>query len=235
MPLDERLRDMYGAAAAESPVELDPGTLDRVVVRTRRARRHHRLRAGAVVGAALLVTVVVVSPHALPWSSTEPVAPEHSWPTQPEPSVTSKAQGYGADAPPGWAVTLGTRPWTLRSNPYADGVADVYRSTRHEQITVASQRLPEGLTLTQWFTPTYVPQPSQNKNCYEQPWLDVTVDGQPGHLFGRALNCDFTGVFVVKGRRAYLITSTPDYTHWTGAVFDQSTLDAFLKSMRLTS
>jgi hypothetical protein len=228
MPLDDRLRSAYARAASDFPLDVAPGSLDAVVSRTRAVRR--RRRTSMSVAAVIVAAAGVLGTHGLLTRLAEPVPAD----THPERTVVSSLHAYSVHLPDGWTVTRGRTGWALGSDPRADGVPDVYRSPTHQQILVASQPMPAGMTLAQWYT-RYLPKPGQRPECYGDPsgWQPATVDGVSGGLFGRAFWCNFTEVVVAAGGRVYDIRAVPDYTTFTDQVFDQPLLNDFLSTMRL--
>ena len=228
MPLDDRLRSAYARAASDVPLDVAPGSLDAVVSRTRVVRR--RRRTGMAAAAVVVAVVGVLGGQGLVTRYTAPDGADNHT----DRTVVSTLHDYSVQPPDGWVVTRGGTAWALGADPRADGVPDVYRSSTHQEILVASQPLPAGLTLAQWYT-RYLPKPGQRPECYGDPagWQPVTVDGVAGGLFGRAFWCNFTEVVVAAGGRVYDVRAVPDYVTFTDQVFDQPLLDEFLSTMRL--
>ncbi len=228
MPLDDRLRSAYARAASDVSLDVAPGSLDAVLSRTRAVRR--RRRTGMAAAAVVVAVAGALGTHGLVTRYAAPDAAD----THPDRTVVSTLHAYSAHLPDGWNVTRGGTPWALGADPRADGVPDVYRSPTHQEILVASQPMPAGLTLAQWYT-RYLPKPGQRPECYGDPtgWQPVTVDGVAGGLFGRAFWCNFTEVVVAAGGRVYDIRAVPDYITFTDQVFDQPLLNEFLSTVTL--
>ncbi len=138
--------------------------------------------------------------------------------------------------PAGWHVTPARVAWKVGAEKN-DADVDTYTDGSHEKLTIASQQIPTGMSQAQWYQ-QYLPDPKDvpKPECFGAPegWQKVAVDGSLGGLFGRASWCNFTEVVVVKDGRAYSVWATPDATKATPDVFPQPTLDAFLRSMRLS-
>ena len=93
------------------------------------------------------------------------------------------------------------------------------------------------MTAADWYQ-QYLPSPADVPLPKCRParsdWERVTVDGQPGGLFGGDYWCNLTEVLVLSHGRVYDVRGVPDPEHLTEAVFDRGVLDAFLSSMRLS-
>ena len=149
---------------------------------------------------------------------------------------TSTIHKYSVVMPAGWHVTPARAAWKVGAEKN-DADVDTYTDGSHEKLTIASQQIPTGMSQAQWYE-QYLPDPKDvpKPECFGAPesWTKVAVDGSLGGLFGRGMWCQFTEVVVVKDGRAYSVWATPDATKATPDVFPQPTLDAFLRSMRLS-
>jgi hypothetical protein len=145
---------------------------------------------------------------------------------------------YTVHYPSGWTLSRATTLWKVGAEVRATD-ADRFRPTAGgpEELWIASQPLPAGMTVAQWYA-QYLPDPKSvtKPECWGSPdtWQGYAVDGQEGGLFGRAFWCNFTEVIIIKDRRAYVVHATPNRLAVTSDVFSQSVFDQFTAGMRLT-
>jgi len=147
----------------------------------------------------------------------------------------STIQHYSITYPTGWTLTKATTPWRLGA-PAEGAVADTYRRTDSpEQVTVASQALPHGMSTAAWVA-QYLPANPNKPECFGPPstWAPYAIDGHLGGLLGRAQDCGFTEAIVMAGGRAYTVYAVPDADRYSPAVFPQSDFDAITATMTLT-
>jgi hypothetical protein len=146
-------------------------------------------------------------------------------------TFVSPRDHYAMAYPDGWTVTPASRAWSGSLEASDPGVSDVFRSSGHAAVAVASQRLPLGWTEARWFS-EFLPPAAQTAvpRCFppREKWESVTMGTHPAGLHGGDFGCSFTQVVAIIDRTAYVVTAMPEEGQVTSAVFDAGLLRRML-------
>jgi hypothetical protein len=143
---------------------------------------------------------------------------------------------YEMAYPDGWTVTPASRAWSGSLGASDPGVSDVFRSSDHAAVDVASQPLPPGWTEARWFS-EFLPPAAETAvpRCFppREQWESVTMAGHAAGLHGGDFGCSFTQAVAIIDRTAYVVTAMPDEGQVSSAVFDAGLLRRMLASFSL--
>jgi hypothetical protein len=191
------------------------------------------LNAPGTEGDDRLVYLEILDTFAFPIAFTFPTDVDTStWP-----AFISPRHGIHVRFPPRWGVTVATSPWTwadVDPGPTSDQ-ADRAIAASNQALVVASQKLPDGMTVAEWWADHLAADTSgMPAGCFpatQAEYEPVTVDGEPGFLHGGIAGCNFTEVIVTVGGRAYQLTAYLNLEFPSGGIFDRGTFDAWLSTV----
>jgi hypothetical protein len=124
--------------------------------------------------------------------------------------------------------------WQLHDTGPTDSELDAAMSPDRMFLSIASERLPTGMTAAEWLAPDPSQPPGGPAACFPTSlsgFIKVTVDGVTGYEHGGLNGCNFTEVLVVTGGRGYEITALVNHDTVTNAVVPPSFFDAWLATI----
>jgi hypothetical protein len=153
-------------------------------------------------------------------------------------AFTSPRLGIRFKVPPGWTMTPATVPWIWRQQDPGppDGASDTAVGPSQEALVASSERLPEGMSESEWWADYTSGTPGGPAFCFPTTRdgyriLTHDVGGAFAYVHGGVAGCNFTEAIVLVGGRAYQLTAYANIHAATNGVFDEGTFEAWLATV----
>ena len=144
--------------------------------------------------------------------------------------------GVSFKVPPGWTTTAASAPWIWQPHDPGPAVADTVRASDNAGFTVASEKIPAGMTDDAWWADYLsVDTSTLPAGCFPKTksgYRVTTVDGHPAYVHGEVAACNFSEAIVLVGGRAYELDAQPNLDTVVGKVFDPALFDAWLATVK---